>query len=153
MTAPSRGPRTSASGSSRHPSATLDSNRARAGSSVGLDITQRAKEAYEDGEAEEGPSVDTDTLGSIGTEQDGMFLNVRFEHQETDEGHVIVTGRKGELLKCEDEPIHIPGAIQDFGVLIAVEQDDEGNYLVVQASEVSRGARAHSELDAAWKIC
>lgn len=101
------------------------------------DPTQAAREAYEKGEAEEGPSVESGGLGSLGIEQDGLFLNARFEHQETEDGHMIVTGRKGELLKCEDEPIHIPGAIQDYGVLIAVEENEQGNFIVTQVSEVS----------------
>ena len=35
------------------------------------------------------------------------------------------------------QPIHAPGAVQGFGVLIAVEEDDEtGNLIVRQVSEV-----------------
>lgn len=106
------------------------------------DIEVRARQAYEKGEAEEGPSVGAgqDHLGTIKGGQrleDGLYVNVRFEHQETDDGHTILTGRKGELLKCEDEPIHIPGAIQDYGVLIAVEEDANGHLVVQQVSEVS----------------
>jgi hypothetical protein len=101
------------------------------------DPTQRAREAFEKGETEEGPSVESGGLGSLGIEQDGLFVTARFEHQETEDGHMIVTGRKGELLKCEDEPIHIPGAIQDYGVLIAIEEDAEGHFVVTHVSEVS----------------
>ena len=100
------------------------------------DIIKKSKELYESGENEAGPSVDTGGLGSLGTGEGGLFVNVRFEHQETEEGHAILTGRKGELVKCEDEPIHIPGAIQDYGVLIAFEEDSEGNLAVCQVSEV-----------------
>lgn len=100
------------------------------------DPTQLAREAFEKGEAEDGPSVDSGGLGSLGTEQDGLFMTYRFEHQQTDDGHMIVTGRKGELLKCEDEPIHIPGAIQDYGVLIAVTEDEQGQFTVTHVSEV-----------------
>lgn len=101
------------------------------------DPTQAARRAFEKGEAEEGPSVESGGLGSLGVEQDGLFVTARFEHQETEDGHMIVTGRKGELLKCEDEPIHIPGAVQDYGVLIAVEENDEGHFAVSHVSEVS----------------
>jgi hypothetical protein len=31
------------------------------------------------------------------------LFTARFEHQETPEGHMIVTGREGEILRCEDE--------------------------------------------------
>jgi hypothetical protein len=104
------------------------------------DIIRRAKQAYDEGGAEEGPSINADTLGSLGTEEDGVYLTVRFEHQETEDGHAILTGRKGQLLRCEDEPIHIPGAIQDYGVLIAVEQVAEEQFEVKQVSEVCRSS-------------
>ncbi|RAL67236.1 hypothetical protein DID88_008007 [Monilinia fructigena] len=46
--------------------------------------------------------------------------STRFKHIVTTEGHAIITGRDGNVLQtCEDEPIHIPGAIQGFGLLIA----------------------------------
>ncbi|KAH9822265.1 hypothetical protein DFH28DRAFT_1119193 [Melampsora americana] len=48
------------------------------------------------------------------------YLTTRFEHAQTDEGFIVLTGRQGEITKCEDEPIRVPGAIQAFGVLIAV---------------------------------
>lgn len=104
---------------------------------VGEDPTKRAALAAARGEAEAGPSVDTGALGSLGTQEDGVYLNFRFEHQQTEDGHVIVTGRQGGYFKCEDEPIHIPGAIQDFGVLMAMEADGNGKYPIVQVSEVS----------------
>lgn len=31
------------------------------------------------------------------------LLTVRFEHQETEDGHMIITGREGEIQRCEDE--------------------------------------------------
>lgn len=37
--------------------------------------------------------------------------------------------------KCEDEPIHIPGAIQQYGALIALRYDDKGHLVVRIASE------------------
>lgn len=48
------------------------------------------------------------------------ILTERFEHVMTADGHMVVTGRKDQIRRCEDEPIHIPGAVQAFGVLIAV---------------------------------
>ena len=45
----------------------------------------------------------------------------------------VLTSRSIRLL----QPIHAPGAVQGFGVLIAVEEDDEtGNLIVRQVSEV-----------------
>ncbi|KAI8456842.1 hypothetical protein BY996DRAFT_4579091 [Phakopsora pachyrhizi] len=72
------------------------------------------------------------------------YITSRFEHMDTDEGFVVLTGRKGEASKCEDEPIRVPGAIQAFGVLIAVQVHGEMEDLlsitrleVVQVSENS----------------
>ncbi|PLW10463.1 hypothetical protein PCANC_23159 [Puccinia coronata f. sp. avenae] len=48
------------------------------------------------------------------------YFTTRFEYQQNDDELLILTGRKGEFTKCEDEPIRIPGAIQAFGVLVAV---------------------------------
>ncbi|KAF9220495.1 hypothetical protein BS17DRAFT_797672 [Gyrodon lividus] len=63
----------------------------------------------------------------------------RYTHVEDENGHHVVTGRKGVLTRCEDEPIRTPGAVQCFGVLIAVEEDEKAGLLVVrQVSENSR---------------
>jgi light-regulated signal transduction histidine kinase (bacteriophytochrome) len=39
--------------------------------------------------------------------------------------------------RCEDEPIHIPGAIQSFGALIGIQENEKGLFLVRTASENS----------------
>ena len=68
--------------------------------------------------------------------EQGMFVTARFKHLTTEEGHIIVTGRDGETLqRCEDEPIHIPGAIQGFGLLIVLREDSEGKLSVRVVSE------------------
>jgi light-regulated signal transduction histidine kinase (bacteriophytochrome) len=54
---------------------------------------------------------------------------------------MIVTGRGGDVLqRCEDEPIHIPGAVQGFGLIVAVSEDlsENGNLLVRIVSENSK---------------
>ncbi|KAH7346396.1 putative cyanobacterial phytochrome B [Rhexocercosporidium sp. MPI-PUGE-AT-0058] len=67
------------------------------------------------------------------------LITARFKHIVTVEGHAVITGRDGETLqRCEDEPIHIPGAIQGFGLLIALEELEEGELLVRVVSENSR---------------
>ncbi|KAI0056404.1 hypothetical protein BV25DRAFT_1814088 [Artomyces pyxidatus] len=66
------------------------------------------------------------------------FVTFRFEHKEDSDGHHVMVGREGKLLRCEDEPIRSPGAVQGFGVLIAVHEDVENDRLVVrQVSENS----------------
>lgn len=86
----------------------------------------------------------TDKSGSLGrrtlADQDsiGGLVTARFKHTITAEGHAVITGRDGETLqRCEDEPIHIPGAVQSFGLLIALEEKNEGELLVRVVSENS----------------
>ena len=66
-------------------------------------------------------------------------ITVKYKHVVTAEGHAVITGRDGEeLQRCEDEPIHIPGAVQGFGLLIALKEEGEEGILQVRvASENS----------------
>ncbi|KAF2227318.1 hypothetical protein BDZ85DRAFT_245900 [Elsinoe ampelina] len=67
------------------------------------------------------------------------LLTARFKHVVSEGGHMVITGRDGETLqRCEDEPIHIPGAIQGFGLLIALEEEAEGKLVVRVVSENSK---------------
>lgn len=68
---------------------------------------------------------------------DGL-MTTRFKHVETDDGHLIITGRDGTLQRCEDEPIHTPGAVQGFGLLLAIREEPDGRFTVRYASENSR---------------
>lgn len=87
-------------------------------------------------------SVQTNSLGSrTPADQESIagLLTARFKHIVTAEGHAVITGRDGETLqRCEDEPIHIPGAIQSFGLLIALEEQEESNLIVRVVSENSQ---------------
>ncbi|KAL8702913.1 MAG: hypothetical protein Q9201_003919 [Fulgogasparrea decipioides] len=72
-------------------------------------------------------------------EETGGLLTARFKHVVTDEGHAVIIGRDGDTLqRCEDEPIHIPGAIQSFGLLVALKEQDEGKFRVRIVSENSK---------------
>ena len=67
------------------------------------------------------------------------LMTARFKHVVTEGGHAIITGRDGDTLqRCEDEPIHIPGAIQGFGLLIALEEQQESKLVVRVVSENSK---------------
>ena len=67
----------------------------------------------------------------------GGLVTARFKHVVTEGGHAVITGRGGETLqRCEDEPIHIPGAVQSFGLLIALREED-GKFVVRVVSENS----------------
>ncbi|KAI1134109.1 hsp90-like protein [Hypoxylon sp. FL0543] len=69
---------------------------------------------------------------------DDPLMTVRFQHVVTDEGHAIISGRNGTLQRCEDEPIHAPGAVQGFGLLIALREEADGRLSVRYASENSK---------------
>ena len=80
--------------------------------------------------ATENPSV-----GDVSTE---VFTTTRFKHAMTEEGHAVITGREGTLQRCEDEPIHTPGAVQGFGLLLAIREEADGRLEVRYASENSQ---------------
>ncbi|TKY88391.1 hypothetical protein EX895_002743 [Sporisorium graminicola] len=63
------------------------------------------------------------------------LTTTRFEYVKTNDGHMILTGRGGKLARCEDEPIHIPGAVQSFGCMVVVRISPEGEMAVRQVSE------------------
>ncbi|KAL8887567.1 MAG: hypothetical protein Q9215_004883 [Flavoplaca cf. flavocitrina] len=72
-------------------------------------------------------------------DETGGIITARFRHVVTDEGHAVIIGRDGDTLqRCEDEPIHIPGAIQSFGLLVALREEDEGRFKVRIVSENSK---------------
>ncbi|KIW41436.1 uncharacterized protein PV06_06997 [Exophiala oligosperma] len=74
---------------------------------------------------------------AVGSLQEPTLVTARFKHIVTDGGHAVITGRDGETLqRCEDEPIHIPGAIQSFGLLVALREEEE-KFVVRVVSENS----------------
>ena len=73
----------------------------------------------------------SDRPSSIRSIEELPLLTARFKHLVSDGGHAVITGRDGDVLqRCEDEPIHIPGAIQSFGCLLAFRE--ENSKLVVR---------------------
>lgn len=69
----------------------------------------------------------------------GGLLTARFKHAITEGGHAVIIGRDGDTLqRCEDEPIHIPGAVQGFGLLIALQEIEECRFQVRVVSENSK---------------
>lgn len=76
-----------------------------------------------------GATISSNATSLKGNDEPAL-VTARFKHVVTDGGHAVITGRDGETLqRCEDEPIHIPGAIQSFGLLLAFKE--EGGKLVV----------------------
>jgi len=77
-------------------------------------------------------------LGSVSDGNDDALMSVRFRHTMTAEGHAVITGRDGTLQRCEDEPIHAPGAVQAFGLLLALREEADTRLTVRYASENSK---------------
>lgn len=87
------------------------------------------------------------TPNSQGDPEQGAsgLMTSRFRHVTTDDGHAVITGRTVDSFKaCEDEPIHIPGAIQSFGALLAVREGPEEQMVVHIASENSKAILGYS---------
>ncbi|KAI1088135.1 hsp90-like protein [Rostrohypoxylon terebratum] len=95
----------------------------------------------------ESPTTRTEEYCNVGSsisklpdepnDTDENLMTVRFRHVVTEEGHAIITGRDGILERCEDEPIHTPGAIQPYGLLIALAEETDGRLTVRCVSENS----------------
>lgn len=108
--------------------------------------------------SEDEESVFTEDMRSIGPassrpetpgEQQRTLDNLtttRFKHVMTDEGHHIITGKEGTLQRCEDEPIHTPGAVQAFGLMLAIREEADGRFTVRCASENSKRIIGYSPL-------
>ncbi|GIZ39223.1 hypothetical protein CKM354_000261400 [Cercospora kikuchii] len=105
--------------------------------SIGSGHDVRSTSPSEPASSARAPSVKSSTKS--GLDETGPLVTARFKHVVTDGGHAIITGRDGDTLqRCEDEPIHIPGAVQGFGLLIALEEQQEGKLVVRIVSENSR---------------
>lgn len=77
---------------------------------------------------------------------DGLMTS-RFKHVMTDDGHLVITGRDGTLQRCEDEPIHAPGAVQGFGLMLAIREEVDGRFTVRYASENSKRIIGYTPLE------
>ncbi|KAL4786875.1 hypothetical protein BJX76DRAFT_63309 [Aspergillus varians] len=76
------------------------------------------------------------------------LMTTRFRHVVTDDGHTVITGRTVDSFKaCEDEPIHIPGAVQVFGALVALYEDPDEQMVVRIVSENSKAILGYSPKD------
>ena len=72
-------------------------------------------------------------------------LTTRFTHVETEGGHAVITGRNGQSFQyCEDEPIRVPGAIQSFGVMLALREEAPNKLVVRVVSENSEQLMGHT---------
>ncbi|KAJ5833937.1 CheY-like superfamily [Penicillium riverlandense] len=79
------------------------------------------------------------------SDQPYSHMTSRFKHVMTESGHAVITGRDGAKFQyCEDEPIRIPGAIQSFGVMIAMREESPNQLVVHVASENSEQFMGYS---------
>ena len=107
------------------------------GQQISANNSSRVSESY--GSVAEGATMSTSGSVRNIAEDTGGLLTARFKHVVTDGGHAVIIGRDGDALqRCEDEPIHIPGAVQSFGMLVALQEDDEGKLKVRIVSENSK---------------
>jgi hypothetical protein len=82
------------------------------------------------------PSVSTGAVSEHVSTSGTRYITNQFSFGPPKHGQPSTDVVGGErLYRCEDEPIHIPGAIQGFGALVAVREDENGHYIVRMASE------------------
>lgn len=116
----------------------ISSSRSAETASTGADGT--AQTSQSPSKTEETACTRTSSVRSNASSKvDPLLVTHRFQHVVTEGGHAVITGRGGETLqRCEDEPIHIPGAVQGFGLLIALKEEAEGALVVRIVSENSK---------------
>ena len=90
------------------------------------------------------PVAGDDVRQSRPEETSQGLVTSRFEHVLTESGHAVATGRPGEFQACEEEPIRIPGAVQSFGALVALREEENEQFLVRIASENTKTLLGYS---------
>ncbi|KAJ5564300.1 hypothetical protein N7513_000542 [Penicillium frequentans] len=94
-------------------------------------------------------------LGSLETapretapQENKTYVTSRFEHAFSEDGHTVILGdSKQSLKRCEDEPIRTPGAIQSFGVMLALREESPNQLVVRAVSENSKHIMGFSPQD------
>ncbi|KAK0615220.1 hypothetical protein B0T17DRAFT_511006 [Bombardia bombarda] len=78
---------------------------------------------------------DLDPGGSISSDP---LLSDKFEYAIQDDGsHGVIQGTRQRFTRCQDELIHIPGAVQMYGMLVALKRHAEGVFVPRIISENS----------------
>lgn len=78
---------------------------------------------------------DEPSISSLADDDEELPTTRRFKYFEEDGNYFLRTHHHSKMKRCEEEPIRRPGAIQAFGAMIVLQNDDNGNALVRQASE------------------
>ncbi|CAG8234664.1 unnamed protein product [Penicillium salamii] len=89
-------------------------------------------------------SPDSSATDSIPRPEPHRFITSRHGHVLTESGHSVTIGGRQILQRCEDEPIRIPGAIQSFGVIIALREESPDQLVVRVVSENSEQVFGYS---------
>lgn len=83
---------------------------------------------------DDGPSLGGH--GAPGEVNEPLYTK-RSRHITTEEGQCVITGTDGTLQRSQDEPIHIAGVVQSFGLLVVLKEETNGRFLVHMVSENS----------------
>jgi hypothetical protein len=85
------------------------------------------------------PMISTIRAGQTSEQQGDYYVTSRFGYFSggPDTNDPLAASDGEQVYRCEDEPIHIPGAIQRFGALIAIREGPDGIFLVRLVSENS----------------
>jgi light-regulated signal transduction histidine kinase (bacteriophytochrome) len=82
------------------------------------------------------PSLSTVNLSEEQLTSGSRYVTNKFSYLPAGDISPTTSTAGQKIYRCEDEPIHIPGAIQSFGALVAVREED-GAFLVRVISENS----------------
>ncbi|KAH7346416.1 PHY3, histidine kinase-group VIII protein [Rhexocercosporidium sp. MPI-PUGE-AT-0058] len=100
---------------------------------------ERLDQIANDGPPQVATSEELDTTANTG----GRFVSNTYSYVtagDTTTANAPATEKVQKTVKvyrCEDEPIHMPGAVQSYGALIAIREDEGGRYVVRIVSENS----------------
>ena len=131
------------------PMSSIQADAARHGSIAPIQLDIATSDKDEEEENESGPlgvpqpgrgrgdTVRDSTSASREPSIGAPHVTTRFTHMETEDGHSVITGRDGTLQRCEDEPIHTPGAVQGFGAMVALREERDGRFVARYVSENS----------------
>ncbi|PHH81711.1 hypothetical protein CDD82_109 [Ophiocordyceps australis] len=131
------------------PFSSIQADAARKGTIAPLHLNISASD-LESEESEVAPDPDTARMSNASalSRQQSLdevpHVTTRFTHVESESGHSVITGRDGVLQRCEDEPIHTPGAVQGFGTLLALREEQDGSFVVRYVSENSEKILGYS---------
>ncbi|CAI7583002.1 unnamed protein product [Penicillium palitans] len=126
----------------RHETHAIDEKTELATHSLASEVVQHpeiyAKPAPSESHSESGSTAPQSSHTQHRNTEDDVHVTARFKHVMTDSGHAVITGRDGDAFQyCEDEPIRIPGAIQSFGLMIALREESPNQLVVRIVSENS----------------